>query len=237
MSNSKISQDALFELLQPLYDDLWQDVKEFNKGDNLVQFRTRIGENFPSEKNTGIIFYGRATNGWYDEEKEQPDKRKTLFQHLYEYKSTFFSFIRKIAKSIYGEDCASQIAWSNVCKIAPSDGGNPSDALWEAQYKSMAKIIKTEIDYLSPSLVILITGNTAGPRWHDPMCSENAFPWGKEIDHIVWGKDRKTNKECTCTLYKSGDTYFALTDRPEFRSSIDHVNGIIDLIKKYKIIV
>ena len=47
--------------LKALYEDLKKDC---GADERLVPFIHQVGKEFPLEPNTGIMFYGRATNGW-----------------------------------------------------------------------------------------------------------------------------------------------------------------------------
>ena len=47
--------------LKALYEDLKKDCEA---DERLVPFIHQVGKGFPLESNTGIMFYGRATNGW-----------------------------------------------------------------------------------------------------------------------------------------------------------------------------
>ena len=53
--------DKLKERLLPLYVNLRKDC---NADENLCPFLMQWGDKFPIRENDGIIFYGRATNGW-----------------------------------------------------------------------------------------------------------------------------------------------------------------------------
>ena len=61
-----ITNDFFFEKayqLKPLFAELMQSVEEYQNG-GLVPFCMQWGKHFPQEENDGIMFYGRATNGW-----------------------------------------------------------------------------------------------------------------------------------------------------------------------------
>ena len=49
--------------LKPLYAELMRSVEAYQNND-LVPFCIQWGKYFPTRENTGIMFYGRATNGW-----------------------------------------------------------------------------------------------------------------------------------------------------------------------------
>lgn len=210
--------------IKALYDKLLDAIKNDSHKfdlDKLRVFTTLVGREYPIEHNKGIIFYGRATNGWDDEEfnELEPVLEK-------EYWRPFFNLLYYFAWDIYGDSWRSKVAWSNICKIAP-DGGNPSDALWYAQYDSIIEIIRKEVELLSPEIVVLVTGNTAGARWEEPFFE--AFPNLKEIKSIKWAESR--GYDCTATLFTDGKMKVLLTDRPEFRPIEAHSNALTTLLK------
>ena len=231
MDSKYISQESLFELLELPYKRIWEEARQSNYGgykrEDLTQFTTRLGSKYPAKAKHGIIFYGRATNSWDD------DVEKSLETVIEEYRCPFFNLMRHVSEDFYGDDWSSYVAWSNVSKIAPWKGGNPSEDLWNAQYFGMVKIIKKEIEFLSPHAVILVTGNTAGDQWHSPICEADALPWGEAIDQEQWGEDARTGRPCTVTVFKCEDILFLLTDRPEFRSIWDHTDCIIRMLRKH----
>ena len=231
MDNKYITQGSLFDLLTSPYERIWEEAQRSNFGgykkEDLTQFTTRVGSKFPAKNQQGIIFYGRSTNSWDD------DVDKSLEAVIEEYWCPFFNLMRHVSEDIYGRDWSSYVAWSNVCKIAPWKGGNPSDRLWDAQYNGMVTIIRKEIEFLSPRAVILVTGNTAGDQWHLPVCEANAFPWDDYVDQEQWGEDARTGRPCTVSVYKSNGFLFILTDRPEFRSIQNHSDCILRMLRKY----
>ncbi len=211
-------------------DKLPKMEKECPDGE-LTWFIAQCGDNYPKEYNTGIVFYGRANNGWDPEVEHSMDE---LSQQSFR---PFFYLIKSITEKYYAQEWYSHIAWSNVCKIIPWNGGkNPSNALWYTQYKYMCDIIRAELKVLQPHIVIVITGNTAGARWDGPFfkdCEEEKY----KICSKVWlaaEKNQKNHKDCTATLYKMDGRLYIITDRPESRPIEPHVECIFNLIEMYK---
>lgn len=212
--------------IQVLYDKMNRAVEEagFNIDDlDLRLFTTRAGADYPIEPGEGILFYGRATNGWDDDNKENDDLKVVLEK---EKSRPFFKLLYYFAWEFYGDSWSNKVAWSNICKIAP-DGGNPKNALWYAQEKSLALIIRREVELLSPGIIVLVTGNTAGAHWHSPFFE--AFPDLKEVKCLKWGVSR--GNDCTATLYTDGKIKVILTDRPEARPIQQHTDALIKLLE------
>ena len=213
--------------LDGFYDEMFKDVSDYlhakNYSDeyimNLRSFRSQVGVDYPTEERKGLVFYGRATNGWNEDDHET--LKDILTRQRFR---PFFNLIYWVGWTYYGDSYYDNIVWSNICKIAP-DGGNPSDTLWCVQYHHMVEIIKKEMEILSPAVVILVTGNAASERWDAPFFE--AFPDLHEISSIQWG----CAKECKATLYTDGGLNVIVTDRPERRPIEEHANAITTLIE------
>lgn len=207
--------------IQTLYQLMGKEVRQYPDfcHQDLRTFTTQVGELYPEEPNKGILFYGRATNGWDD---SYHDKLEDIL--WYQTRRPFFNLIYHFGREFYGDDYCNSVAWGNICKIAP-DGGNPSESLWNAQYFSMRKIIRKEVEILSPEIIVLVTGNTAGDRWDSPFFEE--FPDLKEVNHIVWAFSKGV--ECTATLFANDCFKVIVTDRPERRPIEAHTQALIQL--------
>ena len=212
--------------IKVLYRELRKAVKKAGEDiDSLRLFTTLVGEDYPIEHNKGIVFYGRATNGWDDDNHDSLEK--ILNEQT---RRPFFNLLYYFAWEFYGDSWIKKVAWSNICKIAP-DGGNPSDSLWNAQKAILPAIIKKEVELLSPEIIVLVTGNTAvhyAEPWHSPFFK--AFPDLKEIKSIKWAESR--GKDCTATIYTNGIIKVLLTDRPESRPIQEHTDALIELLKQ-----
>ena len=207
--------------IQALYQAMEKEVRNYPAfcNQDLRSFTTQVGELYPEETGKGILIYGRATNGWGEDHKKIED---ILWDQT---NRTFFNLIYQFSKEFFGDDYCYSVAWGNITKLAP-DGGNPSDELWEAQYSGMRKIIRKEVELLSPGVIVLVTGNTAGEHWDAPFFDE--YTDLKEITHIVWAYSRGV--ECTATLFKNDRFKVIVTDRPEYRSIRAHAQALIQLI-------
>lgn len=211
--------------IQTLYGEMEKAVKKagFNINELRV-FTTLVGTEYPVEPKSGILYYGRATNGWDDDNHEDLDT--ILYEQT---KRPFFNLLYYFAWNSYQESWNKKVAWSNICKIAP-DGGNPSDSLWDAQKDILPAIIKKEVELLSPEIIVLVTGNTAVnyyEPWHSPFFI--AFPELKKIKSIKWAESR--GKDCTATLYTDSNIKVILTDRPEARPIQEHADALQDLLQ------
>lgn len=212
--------------IQVLYREMKKAVKKAGEDiDNLSVFTTLAGKEYPIEPGKGILYYGRATNGWNDDNHDDLDK--ILYEQT---KRPFFNLLYYFAWEYYKDSWNNKVAWSNICKIAPEECGNPSDSLWRAQKDILPAIIQREVELLSPEIIVLVTGNTAVnyyDPWHSPFFK--AFPCLKENKSIRWAVSR--GKDCTATLYTDGNIKVILTDRPESRPIQQHADALIELLK------
>lgn len=89
-------------------------------------------------------------------------------------RSPFWRVTRQLVGLVEGDQAVARdgweslIAWSNLAKIAPAAGGNPSAKLYASQYEACVAALRQELAELDPGVVLLI----AGESWyHDVMRS------------------------------------------------------------------
>lgn len=231
--------------LKPLYAELIDSVSDYAY-QKLMPFCIQWGEFYPSEPNTGIMFYGRATNGWITFESDidklfDRNSGDCIFalddqmqwvencaggqeEYYNSNKSAFWRVIRKTAANFYPDKELSKICWSNVCKIAP-DASNPSEGLYYAQLEVARKIMQKELEIFSPRHVVLLTGQS----WcQDFIYFLNINQHTKSIASYKWG----SRNQYTVKVYKICDTYFYVSEHPQGKNESTHVNALIKAISK-----
>lgn len=57
-----------------------------------------------------------------------------------------------------GNEWAERLAWSNLYKLAPAEGGNPSERLSMIQFSNCLKLFFLELEMLKPKNVLIMTG-------------------------------------------------------------------------------
>lgn len=76
--------------------------------------------------------------------------------------SAFWRVIRRIVLEIVDDatddDWSSYLVWSNLYKVSPASGGNPSTKLCNAQQAACANMLVREIEYFQPQMVLFLTG-------------------------------------------------------------------------------
>jgi hypothetical protein len=96
-------------------------------------------------------------------------------------KSAFWRVIRATVGRLGVADIGaptwpSFIAWSNLYKISPGAGGNPSSALADAQLAKCIEILRTEIQAWAPRRVLFLTGQW----WAKPFLDGLGFAPGSD---------------------------------------------------------
>ena len=240
------TNDFFFEKayqLKPLFAELMQSVEEYQEG-GLVPFCMQWGKHFPQEENDGIMFYGRATNGWVtlesdvdklfdinfddriffrDDQMQWVDDCAGNTGNYNTNNSAFWRVIRRTASAFYPQEPLHHIAWSNVCKIAP-DGGNPSDALFYAQLPSARAIMQKEIEIFSPKHIVLLTGKA----WaQDFLYFLNGSQSTKSIKSYKWGSEN----QYMVKVYQIGGVHFYLSEHPQGKNEDTHVDVLVKAIR------
>ncbi len=237
--------EKLKESLKPLYKELVSSVGEFA---NTCFFAMQWGDKFPLNPNEGVLFVGRATNGWISAENNldvlfgaddqaifnredqrqwieekwgNPDEEDNNYNTL---RSSFWKVIRMTSIQLYpelGEEWYRKVAWSNLYKAAPLEGGNPSNAMCRAQLESSQKILAKEIEILSPKTVVMLTG----------------YNWAKDflssLNNGVEPSSCKMTKEWdnyASSLYVINGVNYIVTEHPQGKKHQAHIDALLELI-------
>ncbi|HKV54710.1 MAG TPA: hypothetical protein VJN94_08695 [Candidatus Binataceae bacterium] len=59
---------------------------------------------------------------------------------------------------VEGDSWPSHLVWTNLYKVAPAEGGNPSTPLCAAQFDCCVELLKSEIQFYRPKRVLFSTG-------------------------------------------------------------------------------
>jgi hypothetical protein len=105
-------------------------------------------------------------------------------------KSAFWRVAVRVSEALFNSDDWSidRIAYSNLYKVAPEGGGNPSDRLCDAQFASVKEILDVEIAALNPKVVLCSTGwNWASPFFEGYQALMSDYPF--RIIEAVLKKD------------------------------------------------
>lgn len=228
--------------LYPLYESLIQSVKGFSY--SKAFFCMQWGRNFPESEHAGILFVGRATNGWITDEEDIDVLFGNTADRIFNRddqmqwvensegnnngynsrRSAFWRVIKRVSEYYYPEDWSSYIAWSKVCKVAPFNGGNPNNELYYAQLETCLKILEIEIEQLSPRIIVFLTGE----NWvQDFLSYLNHENYDQAIECKSWG-------EYKSTAYLIKNTIMICSEHPQGKNENLHSKAIIDIINDLK---
>jgi hypothetical protein len=213
----------LTQKLQPLYQQF-----EPEDMDRLSLFNVQVGSGW--QKGKGLLFVGKATNGWgkstlsvlFSEYDENEDVLSWIEKHKgnSDYntnKSAFWRVIEQISRQVFNNEIAwyKNIAWSNLCKLAPENEGNPTNTDFYKQKEICKEILFTEIDILQPKVVVLLTSD-----WD--ILGINNF---EKIAEEKWSG-------YSSNLYKNKNVHYIHTVYPQGKPEKIHIEAICNLINK-----
>ena len=178
--------------------------------DKFTLFYPLIGKDF--HINSDLVIYGQATNGWNSKfsprevrtklneiikhsiSESQEEGSKCSLEWINEhwtnkeynlFRSFFWNVTYKLVKSFYNRTDANWnniIAWSNLMKIAPVNGGNPNQEEINAQIEYASKLFKKEIDDLAPKNVLIMTNFK---KWAEPVLTGAGIQYKIINGHFV----------------------------------------------------
>ena len=200
-------------------------VQEIDKKRKLSFFCTQWGDMFPETTHEGLLFVGRATNGWgngIDPEQlpfNDPDQMKWVDDIWDEHNgangerlwrgnsSAFWRVIRSVTERYHKSEWFRHVSWSNLYKCSFLDKGNPSALLRNTVIEQSVELLKVDVSMLSPKAVIMIAGK-----------------WEKEILARLFPDVEPSSFEHGGVIV-NGTLYIA-TERPERRPEAPIVESI-----------
>lgn len=231
-------EETLRTNLIPLYKNLLeQNISE----KDIYPFCMQWGKQFPKEEKSGILFVGKATNGWINNSKNIEDlfgiqKEKMIFAREDQMKwaenlkkdkkyntnkSSFWRTIKRISEKENGkENWSTKIAWSNLYKLS-FEKGNPNEKLKKSQIEICKKILETEIKVLNPKCIIFLTS-----EWERDFV--NYLTLGKERVNPIslkWGKNYKTFG------FTVDNLNYIISVHPQGKSENEHCKKIDEIMK------
>lgn len=107
----------------------------------------------------GFTWIGKENGKFFSKHEESKEARYFLS------KSPFWRTIEQIWNKMNDNDFSipvnarffDYIAWSNLYKVAPKEGGNPSNCMCKAQLDICREILEAEIEAYKPTHILLIT--------------------------------------------------------------------------------
>ena len=233
--------ERLKDSIKPIYKKIFEE----NKLENVCTFCMQWGENYPNTNNKKLLFVGKAVNGWITDDqnvenmfdKNNPDRifdREDQMEWVNNLsgnteggyntkKSAFWRIIKEVAEKYYRDNWYSYIAWSNLYKIAPYEGGNPSEKLKKQQQQYCFDLLEKEIAILSPEYVIFLTSGWEQLFINQLKKEKNPNVLSKK----QWGK----GKFNTALLEIEGIKYIT-SPHPQGKKEREHTDVITELINE-----
>lgn len=231
-NNNKTNLETkLYNKLKPLYSELLKHAT-----DDHCTFCMQWGSNFPSNEREGILFVGRAVNGWQTDENtvesifdssetervfNRPNQMKWAEDEGYVSKSAFWRVIKGTTQLLYPDAVwYTKVAWSNICKLAPYDEGNPSETQYWDHLNDNKEILNAEIETLSPKCIVFLTKMS----WVKPFYNEIEKDTVHPIATNEWGNGY------IASLYKIGANHIIISEHPMRKNESTHIEAIYELI-------
>lgn len=201
----------LYDMLTPVYEEMWDSIKPNFDVNSLSEFRTRMGSHYKEESDTpfGLLIAGRCPNGW----DENSADREHLFPKI---DSALIDVSRRIASHFYEGDLPEEhLVWTNATHICDVDYGNVGKRLWKALLEGNKKIATVEQELLKPQVSVLLTGTNEDwdePFWEYLSAHGCSNPFREERNNVI---NEKSTRVCRFLAYECEDRLFIITDRPE----------------------
>jgi hypothetical protein len=223
-------KESLKTTLLPLYASLLNNIKQTEE---IYPFCMQWGSNFPKEWNSGILFVGKATNGWQFPTRDvnevflangngifnRNDQMRWVEDVRYYSKSPFWRVIKNTTSNVYEPNhWYNYVAWSNLYKLSYGKG-NPNTRLKREQSSLCIDILKEEIRALSPRFVVFLTSG-----WEDfffnSIFSEKVPIWNK----VTWSDHYQTH------FTEHDGITFIRSQHPERKPEKEHVEVLTQII-------
>lgn len=232
--------EKMYEGLKPLYKKLMENCgpycDEYTERTKIpvVSFAAQWGQFFPQNEKEGILFVGRATGGWsnddrnvdnlFDDPQGRIFNREDQMVWARNYQSPFWRVLRGVASHFYGENGIEYVAWTNVSKLAPdAEKGNPTGKLYDIQQEDDYQIFLKEVEILSPKVIVFFTGEGWG---YDYLCTINNNEDAQMISEHDWSSYK-------AKVYNIDDKLVIMTEHPQTRPEQEHIDCLVSIISKY----
>lgn len=138
--------------------------------------------------------------------------------------SAFWRVTRKVVQRLYTQTNQSPdvwcegLAWTNLYKVAPSDGGNPSTTLCDAQLEHCCQLLQLELTKLHPARTLVV----ANVAWWWPFAA-----------HLGLTITPKRGPQVQATS-RFADTTIVFTERPERKAEQPYVDAVVERFLSYQ---
>ena len=185
-------EKELFDELLKAIAEKKNNFPESNGTTQLTAFSAVQGPNY--SKDRGLMVVGRAVNqwaiGWLPDKVASAEGRKEIIEDVYKegedkklftsdswgdeeqyntHKSAFWRVVKSVTKELQIADVEKiwrdRLIYTNLYKVSPYEGGNPSDGLCSVQKEACLKLLMEEFIQWTPKWVIFLTGM----NWAEPF--------------------------------------------------------------------
>lgn len=240
MPTKDISIQTIKSRIYPIYEKMFDGL---GNGE-YYPFCFQWGNKMLEEEHSGILFVGKSVNGWVSQYYNNLESLFDLSNHQRIFardnqmtwvdetagskknstynsnRSAFWRLIKKISEEFYTADkWHENLAWSNLYKIS-HEKGNPNKKLRVFQKEECFKLLKEEIDMLSPEYVVFLTSG-----WEKSFLSfvNNGEPPTK-VKEKDWGKYKSK-------LYLISGQKIITSYHPQGKNERTHAEAILSLIQ------
>jgi len=176
------SEKSIANIYTILLSKVWKEkaIWKYVKEQKLTAAPCLVGEQY-STQDTKVMIVGRAVNGWQEDfgdcstleatvdsvitqnnclnkfaSKSTEDENGNIYYYA---KSPFLRMMRQLVGKFtgYEKNWQQRLVWSNLYKISPRDGGNPSWLMIRDDIPLYAELIKSEILQNKPNVVVFVT--------------------------------------------------------------------------------
>lgn len=245
-------EEKYFELLSKEWKDkaIWESIRD----SELTSAPCLVGSQF-HDQSVKVMVVGRAVNGWeveFDDcssieattnsvltQKNRMDDFAAdwiLDEHGKKYyyaKSPFLRMMRQLVGAFTGneENWQQRLAWSNLFKIAPRNGGNPSWLMIRKDIPLYREIIKEEISQNKPNVVVFVTDM----NFFDPYPNSKTYSSFLELINEVKLSSIPSEYICMAgNFVDNPEIKLIVCKRPERRPIAEMVDTIADVYNELK---
>ena len=154
-------------------------------------------------------------------------------------RSAFWTFSRKLASILLAHDLKldndldyfDYIAWSNLYKVSPCQGGNPNQDDCDKQVEICTDIFKAELEILKPDFVFFFTsGLEFSPVWQSKVFDIKRKPFETE-----WQNTTKTYKIISYSAkIEDKQAVFIHTQHPQGKPFDSHWNAMKKMLNYWE---
>ena len=120
---------------------------------------------------------------------------------------------------------ATRVAWSNLYKVAPANGGNPNSDLKDSQFDPCLELIQSELTTYNPRAVVFLTENPGGEPWFQPF--------REKLEWTDFKSERETLVVGSGRIRVNGTDYFAvIAEHPQGRPEEELATLISEILNQ-----